>query len=154
MSIRASQICGHLCVCSANIKETSKVRITGSLWREPPMIGGFPTQRASNAESVFLSWRHNNVYTSCTITFLIQAGLNKIMLQTTLSSAFSPKVYFYSKCTAVCYRNWYQYWGYCCLINDLGSSPQPEGEARGLWWASQVLNETTLTEIEVSISIL
>ena len=51
-------------------------------------------------------------------------------------------------------RNWYQYWGHCCLINDLGSSPQPEGEARGLWWASQVVNETTMTEIEVSISIL
>ena len=29
-----------------------------------------------------------------------------------------------------------------------------EGEARGLWWASQVVNETTMTEIEVSISIL
>ena len=28
------------------------------------------------------------------------------------------------------YRNWYQYWGHCCLINDLGSSPQPEGEDR------------------------
>ena len=52
------------------------------------------------------------------------------------------------------YRNWYQYWGHCCLINDLVSSPQPEGEARGLWWASQVVNETTMTEIEVSISIL
>ena len=25
---------------------------------------------------------------------------------------------------------------------------------RGLWWASQVVNETTMTEIEVSISIL
>ena len=52
------------------------------------------------------------------------------------------------------YRNWYQYWGHCCLINDLGSSPQPKGEARGLRWASQVVNETTMTEIEVSISIL
>ena len=52
------------------------------------------------------------------------------------------------------YRNWYQYWGHCCLINDLWSSPQPEGEARGLSWASQVVNETTMTEIEVSISIL
>ena len=30
----------------------------------------------------------------------------------------------------------------------------PEGEARGLWWASQVVNETTMTEIEASISIL
>ena len=27
------------------------------------------------------------------------------------------------------YRNWYQYWGRCCLINDLRSSQQPEGEA-------------------------
>ena len=53
-----------------------------------------------------------------------------------------------------CYRNWYQYWGHCCLINDLGSPPQPESKARGLWWASQVVNETTMTEIEVSISIL
>ena len=52
------------------------------------------------------------------------------------------------------YRNCYQYWGHCCLINDLGSSPQPEGEARGLWWASQVVDETTMTEIEVPISIL
>ena len=34
----------------------------------------------------------------------------------------------------------YQHWGHCCLINDLGSSPLPEGEARGLWWASQVVN--------------
>ena len=54
----------------------------------------------------------------------------------------------------VCYRNWYQYWGHCCLINDLRSSPQPSGEAQRLWWASQVVNETTMTEIEVSISIL
>ena len=35
-------------------------------------------------------------------------------------------------------------------FNDLGSSPQPEGEAWGLWLASQVVNETTMTEIEVS----
>ena len=52
------------------------------------------------------------------------------------------------------YRNWYQYLGHCCLINDMGNSPQPEGKARGLWWASQVVNETTMNEIEVSISIL
>ena len=44
-------------------------------------------------------------------------------------------------CDVIDYRNWYQYWGHCCLINDLGSSPQPEGEARGLWWASQVVND-------------
>ena len=52
------------------------------------------------------------------------------------------------------YRNWYQDWGHCDVTNDLGSSPQPEGEAQGLWWASQVAGDTTMTEIEVSISIL
>ena len=31
------------------------------------------------------------------------------------------------------YRNWYQDWGHCGVTNDLGSSPQPEGEARWLW---------------------
>ena len=38
--------------------------------------------------------------------------------------------------------------------HDLGSSPQPEGEALGMWWASQVVGDTTMTEIEVSISLL
>ena len=33
------------------------------------------------------------------------------------------------------YRNWYQYWGHCCLINDLGSSPQPGVSISILsWW--------------------
>ena len=55
------------------------------------------------------------------------------------------------------YRNWYQDWGHCGVTNDpgsspqpsgddLGSSPQPEGEARGLWWASRVVGDTTMTE--------
>ena len=52
------------------------------------------------------------------------------------------------------YRNWYRDWGHCGVTNDLGSSPQPEGEARGRWWASQVVGDTTMTEIEASISIL
>ena len=38
---------------------------------------------------------------------------------------------------------------------DLGSwADDLMGEARGLWWASQVVGDTTMTEIEVSISIL
>ena len=53
-----------------------------------------------------------------------------------------------------CYRNWYQDWGHCGVTNDLGISPQPEGEALGLWWASQVVGYTAVTEIEESISIL
>ena len=39
-------------------------------------------------------------------------------------------------------------------IQTIVVSPQPEGEARELRWASQVVNETTMTEIELSISIL
>ena len=31
---------------------------------------------------------------------------------------------------------------------------KPEGEVRGPWWASQAVNETAMTEIEVSIYIL
>ena len=51
-------------------------------------------------------------------------------------------------------RNWYLNFGHRCLINDLGISPQPSGFALGLWWASQVVNETTMTSILVSISII
>ena len=29
----------------------------------------------------------------------------------------------------MCYRNWYQDWEHCGVTNDLGNSPQPEGEA-------------------------
>ena len=45
-------------------------------------------------------------------------------------SAFQcpPQVITTSTPQLICYRNWYQYWGHCCLINDLGSSPQPEGK--------------------------
>ena len=35
----------------------------------------------------------------------------------------------------------------------MGSSPQPSGFALGLWWASQVVNETTMTSILVSIPL-
>ena len=40
------------------------------------------------------------------------------------------------------------------VTDDLGSSPQAEGEARRLRWASHVVGDTTMTEVEVSISIL
>ena len=69
-------------------------------------------------------------------------------------TGLSTPTFLELKSTSVCYRNWYQDWGHCGVTNDLGSSPQPEGEAWGLWWASQVVGDTTMTEIEVSISIL
>ena len=39
------------------------------------------------------------------------------------------------------------------VTNDLGSSPQPSGFALGLWWASQVVGDATMTSILVSIPI-
>ena len=48
-----------------NSKGTSKFHITG-LWEgNPTVTGGFPSQRISNAETVFMSWRHNE--TGCSI---------------------------------------------------------------------------------------
>ena len=34
-------------------------------------------------------------------------------------------------CESIGYRNWYRDWGHCGVTNDLGSSPQPEGEGCG-----------------------
>ena len=40
-------------------KKTSKLRLTGFCEGNPPATGGFPSQRASNAENVSISWRHH-----------------------------------------------------------------------------------------------
>ena len=40
-----------------DIKETSKLRIQ----RNPPVTGGFPSQRPSSAENVSISWRHQDM---------------------------------------------------------------------------------------------
>ena len=43
----------------AQIKETSKLRVTG-LWEgNSPGTGDFPAQMASNAENVSIWWRHH-----------------------------------------------------------------------------------------------
>ena len=63
-------------------------------------------------------------------------------------------LHLFTLISVLSYRNWYQDFGHCGVTNDLGSSPQPSGFALGLWWASQVVGDTTMTEIEVSISIL
>ena len=41
------------------IKETSKLRVTGPCDGNPPVASGLPSQRASNAENVSISWRHH-----------------------------------------------------------------------------------------------
>ena len=44
-----------------SLKKTSKLRITGICEGNPPVTGGFPSQRASNAENVSIWWRHHGV---------------------------------------------------------------------------------------------
>ena len=40
-------------------KKTSLLRVTGLCEGNPPVTGGYPSQRASNAEYVFIWWRHH-----------------------------------------------------------------------------------------------
>ena len=40
-------------------KKTSKLRVTGLCEGNPPVTGGFPSQRVSNAEVVSIWWRHH-----------------------------------------------------------------------------------------------
>ena len=42
-------------------KKTSKLRVTGLHVGNSPVTGEFPAQRASNAENVFIWWRHHVV---------------------------------------------------------------------------------------------
>ena len=46
-------------------KETSKLRVTGLCAGNSPVTGEFPAQRASNAESVSIWWRHRESYGPC-----------------------------------------------------------------------------------------
>ena len=43
-------------------KKTSKLRVTGLYVGNSPVTGEFPAQRASNAESVSIWWRHHDVW--------------------------------------------------------------------------------------------
>ena len=40
-------------------KKTSNLRVTGLCKGNPPVTGGFPSQRASNAENISIWWRHH-----------------------------------------------------------------------------------------------
>ena len=65
MGTMASQISDVSIVCSgADLKKTSKLRVIGLCEGTQPVTGGFPSQRAGNAENVSIWWRHydNNVY--------------------------------------------------------------------------------------------
>ena len=48
----------------AQIKETSKLRVTGLYAGNSTVTGEFPEQRASNSENVSIWWRHHDILTS------------------------------------------------------------------------------------------
>ena len=59
-------------------KETSKLGITGPCQRNPPVTGGFPSQRASNAERFSMSWcNHVHWCMYCTAFFYMLNFLHK-----------------------------------------------------------------------------
>ena len=63
MSSTASQFIGVLIVCSTlfgyRSKKISKLNVTGLCEGNPPVATGFPSQRTSDAENVFVWWRHH-----------------------------------------------------------------------------------------------
>ena len=60
MSAIASQITGVSIVCSTVCSGTDQIkgRVTGHCEGNPPVTGGFPSQRASKADNVCIWWRH------------------------------------------------------------------------------------------------
>ena len=42
--------------------KTPKLRVTGLYDWNPPVTGGFPSQRARNAENVSIEWRHHDLF--------------------------------------------------------------------------------------------
>ena len=58
------------------IKETSKLRVTGLCAGNSPGTGEFPAQMASNAENVSIWWRHHAVRTNSPICFINSSWLS------------------------------------------------------------------------------
>ena len=54
--------CLFNCLFRRRPKKTSKLRVTGLCVGNSPMTGEFPTQRASNAENIFIWWRHHDLF--------------------------------------------------------------------------------------------
>ena len=51
--------CLFNCLFRCRSMKTSKLRVTGVCEGNPPVTGGFPSQKASNAENVSIWWRYH-----------------------------------------------------------------------------------------------
>ena len=64
-------------------KKTSKLRVTGLCAGNSPVTGEFPAQMASNAENVFIWWRHHAYAKPSATTMLTRLRLLSFMHNTT-----------------------------------------------------------------------
>ena len=86
MSAMASKFTDVSIVCSsvfffqAQIKKTSKLHVTGLYEGNPSVTGGFPSQRASNAENVSIWSRHHVEWITLISTALLGQGLSKSIM--------------------------------------------------------------------------
>ena len=74
MASMASQIISLTIVYStvysdANQRRNQKLRVTGLCARNSPVTSEFPAQMASNAENVFIWWRHHELGQGWTVTW-------------------------------------------------------------------------------------
>ena len=90
ISIHQPHDCLLNCLFKAQIKETSKLRITGLC--NSQVTGEFPTQRASNSENVSIWWRHHVKQWLFTDTCIYHLILIKIYLKILLSSLGGPSI--------------------------------------------------------------
>ena len=96
-------------------KKTSKLRVTSLCEGNPSVTGGFPTQKARNAEIVSIWWRHHEFRMDilyCTTSIYHMTSVINLQPQRTLHS-FSDVTY-----TCHCVSN---DWKHGCLFKSLFS---------------------------------
>ena len=83
----------HCCLFRRRSMKLSKLCVTGLCAGNSPVTGGFPAQRASNAENVSIWWRHHVSMVLCN-TICIQNNKNngkpQILLNTDLGFGLLP----------------------------------------------------------------
>ena len=70
VSNRQPHDCLLNCLFRRRSKKTSKLRVTDLCAGNSPVTGEFPAQKASNAENVFIWWRHHASHISCYLSLL------------------------------------------------------------------------------------
>ena len=76
----------------------SKLRVTGLCERNPPVTGGFPWQRDSNAENVSIWWRHH----VCMIRLILPSTTHIRVKATSIFITRDSEVIMFSPCVFVC----------------------------------------------------